>query len=192
MKTSSTASDILHTARKLILQGGYNGFSYADIAQVVGVRNASIHHHFPSKALLVQAVVAAHRTEVQSGLATLQQQISDPAEQFRAYLAYWSDCIASASTPFCVCALLANELPVLPPEVAAEVQAHFRSLARWLGGVFEQAQAAGTFQLQTDAGAEAEMAMATIHGAMLSARAYGDPHMFQLISDQLLQRLRGK
>ncbi len=30
------------------MSGGYNGFSYADIAEVVGIRKTSIHHHFPT------------------------------------------------------------------------------------------------------------------------------------------------
>jgi TetR/AcrR family transcriptional repressor of nem operon len=34
--------------------------------------------------------------------------------------------------------------------------------------------------------------MATIHGAMLSARAYGDPKMFGVITGPLLDRLSAK
>jgi TetR/AcrR family transcriptional repressor of nem operon len=41
---SPTSDDILACARSLIVAGGYNGFSYADIADVVGIRKASIHH----------------------------------------------------------------------------------------------------------------------------------------------------
>ena len=33
-KSSTTADDILACTRKLIVAGGYNGFSYADIADV--------------------------------------------------------------------------------------------------------------------------------------------------------------
>jgi TetR/AcrR family transcriptional regulator, transcriptional repressor for nem operon len=33
--------------------------------------------------------------------------------------------------------------------------------------------------------------MATVHGAMLSARAYGDPKMFGVITAPLLERLSG-
>lgn len=40
---STTADDILACAKRLILKGGYNGFSYADIAAVVLIRKASIH-----------------------------------------------------------------------------------------------------------------------------------------------------
>ena len=58
---SSTAEDILNCTRRLIASGGYNGFSYADISEVVGIRKASIHHHFPSKADLVRAFARAMR-----------------------------------------------------------------------------------------------------------------------------------
>lgn len=34
--------------------------------------------------------------------------------------------------------------------------------------------------------------MATVHGAMLSARAYGDAGMFSVITDPLLERLAAR
>ncbi|WP_457154700.1 TetR/AcrR family transcriptional regulator, partial [Mesorhizobium sp. P5_C1] len=52
-----TSDQILSSARNFIVSGGYNGFSYADIAEVVGIRKASIHHHFPSKVDLVRTLV---------------------------------------------------------------------------------------------------------------------------------------
>lgn len=46
-KTSSTFDKVLDCGRSLIVSGGYNGFSYADIAEVPGIRKPGIHHHFP-------------------------------------------------------------------------------------------------------------------------------------------------
>jgi AcrR family transcriptional regulator len=63
---STTSDDILACARSLIVAGGYNGFSYADIAGVVGIRKASIHHHFPSKVDLVRTLVARYRKEAEA------------------------------------------------------------------------------------------------------------------------------
>ncbi|MCV5837565.1 TetR/AcrR family transcriptional regulator, partial [Escherichia coli] len=71
------------------MQGGYNSFSYADISSVVGIRNASIHHHFPSKSDLVRELVAQYREEAAAGLAELERNVSDPLEQLRAYVGYW-------------------------------------------------------------------------------------------------------
>lgn len=188
MKPNSTSQEILNCARSLIISGGYNGFSYADISKVVGVRNATIHHHFPSKSILVRALVVNYRWEVQLGLAELERNVPEPVEQLRAYIRYWESCIADTTAPFCVCALLASQLPVLPEEVALEVRAHFRSLSAWFASVLERGAAQGSIRLTTSAKTEAEGFMATVHGAMLSARAYDDAKIFGVITDSLLTR----
>jgi TetR/AcrR family transcriptional repressor of nem operon len=186
---STTADDILHCARTLIIAGGYNGFSYADISKVVGIRNASIHHHFPTKSDLVRTLVVQYRREAEAGIAALERNIPDPYEQLRAYIGYWEACISDATAPICVCALLASQIPVLPEEVALEVRGHFRALSAWLTSVLERGARQASLRLIATAKAEAEALMATVHGAMLSARAYGDPKMFRVAIDPLLDRL---
>jgi TetR/AcrR family transcriptional repressor of nem operon len=186
---STTSDDILACARSLIVAGGYNGFSYADISDVVGIRKASIHHHFPSKVDLVRTLLARYREEADAGMANLERQVSDPLELLRLYAGYWEACIADASAPFCVCALLASQLPVLPEEVGLEVRAHFRSLSAWLASVLERGARHGQLQLTNTPRAEAEAFMATVHGAMLSARAYGDPKIFGAVTGPILERL---
>jgi TetR/AcrR family transcriptional repressor of nem operon len=191
-KSSSTADDILACAQALIVTGGYNGFSYADIADVVGIRKPSIHHHFPSKAELVKTLVMRYRQAAEAGIGNLEHAIPGPLDQLRAYIGYWKACIGDASAPFCVCALLAGELPALPEEVALQVRAYFRFLSGWLTGVLERGVQQGTIALTGTPRVEAEAFMATVHGAMLSARAYGDTGMFATIMDPQLERLAAR
>lgn len=186
---TTTSDDILTCARSLIIAGGYNGFSYADIAEVVGIRKASIHHHFPSKVDLVRTLVARYREEAEAGMENIELHVSDALEQLRFYVGYWEACIADASAPICVCALLASQLPVLPEEVAMEVREHFRYLSTWLTSVLDRGSRLGQLQLRSTPQAEAEAFMATVHGAMLTARAYGDPNMFSFVTGPLLERL---
>lgn len=186
---STTADEILACARTLVIAGGYNGFSYADIADVVGIRKASIHHHFPSKVDLVRTLVSRYREEAAAGIAELERGVSDPVDLLRRYIGYWEACIADASAPFCVCAMLAAELPVLPEEVALEVRAHFRTLSTWLTSVFERGAQHHRLQFAGSARVEAECFIAVVHGAMLSARAYGDPKVFGQITTPVLTRL---
>ncbi|WP_379062761.1 TetR/AcrR family transcriptional regulator [Mesorhizobium sp. UC22_110] len=188
-RSQTKADEILLCARALIIRGGYNSFSYADISSVVGIRNASIHHHFPSKSDLVSRLVAQYRAEAAAGLAELERNVSDPLEQLRAYVGYWESCIVEATHPFCVCALLAGEIPVLPEAVVLEVRAHFRKLCDWLTAVLERGAAQGRLTLTGTAHADAELFMATVHGAMLSARAYGDAATFGAITHPLLNRI---
>lgn len=186
---SPRAGEIIARAQALLAAGGYNGFSYADISASVGISKASIHHHFPGKADLVQAVVKRYREQARTGLAAMERQISDPLAQLQAYTGYWQACILDGSSSFCVCAMLAAELPSIPEQVADEVRGHFCDLAAWLAGVLEKGAAKGVFRLRADPEPEAMALMATVHGAMLSARALGDPEVFGAIVGASVERL---
>jgi TetR/AcrR family transcriptional repressor of nem operon len=190
MTTLATTSDaILASARSFIIAGGYNGFSYADISNVVGIRKASIHHHFPGKVDLVRILVRQYREAAEAGLGELAANAPDELTALELFAGNWEQCITDASQPFCVCALLASELPALPPEVALEVSAYFRVLSSWLTNVMERGRQVGTLKLDAAAKVEAEMFMASVHGAMLSARAQQDPALFGLILAPTLRRL---
>ena len=186
---STTADQIIDCARSLIIAGGYNGFSYADIATVVGIRKASIHHHFPSKVDLVRTLVKQYREDAQTGFAALERSASDPRDQLGRYIAYWEQCLADRRAPFCICALLASELPFLPDPVAGEVRLHFATLSAWLASAFERGSASGVLRTYQPPHVEAEGFMAMVHGSMLSARVNDDPKLFGTVNKLLLQRL---
>jgi len=185
----TTSDEILASARTLIMNGGYNGFSYADIAQVVKIRKASIHHHFPTKPELVRTLVVRYRSDAEAAVTALGQNVHDPFEVLKVYANHWAGCIEDASRPFCVCAMLASEMPALPPEVAVEVKAFFRFLSTWLTSVMDRGRKEGSLRLSSEPNVEADAFMATVHGAMLSARAYGTPEVFGAILAPTLQRL---
>jgi TetR/AcrR family transcriptional repressor of nem operon len=146
---SPKAQEIIQRTNELLASGGYNGFSYADIAELVDVRKASIHHHFPAKVDLVRATVAQH-----------------------------------------ICALLAAELPSIPAEVAEEVTGHFNDLQTWLTQIMTDGEAKGVMRLAEAPSDEAAVFMASIHGAMLSARATGNALLFWQIAKLSTDRLK--
>lgn len=186
----STSEKILDVAQSLVVSGGYNGFSYADISDAIGIRKASIHHHFPSKAELVGVLVERYTQRAEAGLKALREQIPDPAEQLRAYLNYWQSCIADASAPFCVCAMLASEIEMLPEDVASRVRGHFENLADWMTSTLEAGAKRSLFRLERSPAEEAQILLALVHGAMLSARTFGDTGLFIAIVGPHLDRLR--
>ena len=189
---SPKAAEIAACARSLIALRGYNGFSYADIAEAVGITKASIHHHFPSKAELVRSVVAAYRAEAVAGLAALAAQMPDPAIRLQAWTRFWQDCLRERTLPFCICAMLATEMPTIPEDVGAEVRGHFDDLSQWLAATLADGARTGQFTLRAAPAAEALGFMAAIHGAMVAARAYGDAAVFTAISQGLLDRLASR
>lgn len=189
LELSPKAAEIVACTRSLLAVGGYNSFSYADISDTVHISKASVHHHFPSKAELVWTAVEIYREDARAGMTALDQQVDDPVAQLQAYVGHWAACIHDGSSPLCICAMLAAELPAIPEEVAGSVREHFLELAAWLTSVLRKGESRGLFVLAGAPETEARTFMATVHGAMLSARACGDPDMFSGIVQPLIERL---
>jgi TetR/AcrR family transcriptional repressor of nem operon len=74
-------------------------------------------------------------------------------------------------------------------DVATETGLHFVALRGWLQKTMELGLKQKTIRLTQTASREAEVVMATVHGAMISARAYQSPKVFGQIVDATLQRL---
>ncbi len=154
-----TAGKLVGGARQLIMRGGYNGFSYADLAEQFGIRKASIHHHFPSKVDLVVAVVEQGRAGIRAQIAALEEGSPVAMEQLLFYTGYWERCITDQSAPFCLAAVLGAELPSLPPEIAGSVRGHFSDLATWLTHILALGVEQGTMKLESSPAIEAETFM---------------------------------
>lgn len=186
---SETAERILQTANRLLIDRGYSAFSYADIADAVQIRKASIHYHFPTKAGLVVAVLQAHRGRILEGMESLDSRLSNPLTRLREYFKFWEGCIADQTISFCIGALLSAEMPSLPEEVQAEVQQHFAMLTHWFEKTLKAGAKTGEIQLPGKVETEAQLLIASMHGAMLSARATGSCDVFRAVSHAVLGRI---
>ena len=60
-KRGNTETKILEIGLALIQERGINGFSFADIAERIGIKKASIHYYFPTKLDLVKGVLAYYK-----------------------------------------------------------------------------------------------------------------------------------
>ena len=184
-----TAERILDAANALLIDRGYSAFSYADIAETVKIRKASIHHHFPTKAGLVVAVLRRHRSRILAGMQALDGQFDNPLLRIKNYFKYWEGCIEGRTLSFCIGALLGAEMPSLPEEVQVEVRSHFLMLTEWFERTLKAASKTRAIQLQGTAAMEAQMLVAVLHGAMLSARATSNCDVFRSLSQVALNRI---
>jgi TetR/AcrR family transcriptional repressor of nem operon len=186
---ADTAERILDTAHALMADRGYAAFSYADIAEQLKISKATIHHHFASKEVLAIAVLRRHRFRLIENLAALDGAVAEPLDRLSRYMRHWETCIRKNTEPMCIAALLAAEMPSLPSDVATETRLHFMALRSWLQKTIELGIKQKTIRLNQAASREAELVMATVHGAMVSARAYQSSNVFGQIVDATLRRL---
>lgn len=59
-----TKDKIIEIGNKLLVEKGYNAFSYADIAKSINIKTSSIHYHFPSKIDLCLAIIERHQQRI--------------------------------------------------------------------------------------------------------------------------------
>ena len=185
-----TASNILVSTHRLIGDYGYSGFSYADLEKIVHIRKASIHHHFPTKAGLVEAVIAEHNASLRAAMQEMDATLESPLDRLAAYVSHWEACISSNSDPFCIAALLAVELPSLPDRVRRVVEGHFMDLHEWVTRTIEAGLVDGSIVTGKSATLEADCLISLVHGAMLSARAKSSPRLFSDVAQCALTGLR--
>ena len=116
---------------------GYNGFSYGDIADMVGIRKASLHHHFPGKAGLGREVARQYRGAFGEALAGIESETDDRIARLERYAELYARQLSEHGR-MCLCGMLAAEYETLPAPVQDEVRGFFDErrawLARMLGG----------------------------------------------------------
>lgn len=172
---SETAEQILDLAEALIQTRGYSAFSYQDVADALGIRKASIHYHFPSKADLGIAVVDRYIARFDTALVEIA---GDASRSSMAMLdLYVQPYLQFAGTPdrVCLCGALAGEMLALPPELRARVDHFFRTHQKWLTRILERGVRCGEFKLQAPAPKVARFFFAALQGALLVKRTTDDP-----------------
>ena len=172
-----TKTALLDSAERAARTLGFDGFSYADLAEDVGIRKASIHHHFPSKANLSVELMQRYlekfealRNEFKETPKSGGVQLSTVIDNYRAGL--------GGGKSLCLCVSFTASLESLPPEVSQLVRRFRVMIIEWLEDAFRLGQSDGTIAHVQDPKQEAAAALSLFEGAQLSARAQEDLALF--------------
>src|SRR3546814_1378771 len=76
MTTETTRTQIMQHAQRLIQERGCNGFSYRDLATLIGIKASSIHYYFPQKEDLLLAVVQHYHARWHAAIQAIEAGLS--------------------------------------------------------------------------------------------------------------------
>lgn len=184
-----TAIRMLDAAERLVQTMGFNWFSYADIAEELGIRKASLHHHFPSKAALGRALIERYTAQFDGFLQEIGKSNHDAAGKLARYVKLYSEVLRSER--ICLCGMLAAEFSSLPESMQDGIRAFFDLNEKWLAQVVTEGRRAGIFHSRGSAKDTARMLLSSLEGAMLVARPYKDVNRFAAAAEQILRSVRG-
>jgi TetR/AcrR family transcriptional repressor of nem operon len=185
----ATSAQIIDIAQEYIQKVGFHAFSYRDIAERVGIRTASIHYHFPTKADLAKAIVERVRAVTDTAIAEIDAKGGSASERLRRFcglfLQTWGE--GDRLCPMC---MLAMGQDAIPDDVQAGVREFWRGGEQWVAQTVRDGQATGEFIGDLRPEAVGRTFVAALEGGMVAARAFSDRTRIGDVIDYLLDSVK--
>ncbi len=175
---ANTKELILSAATRSAQAHGYGGLNFRDLAKDVGIKAASIHYYFPSKAELGAAVARRYREDAAAALEALSDETPDPVERLRRYPDNFRKALQHENR-MCLGSFMAAEYDDLPDAAKSEVQGFVDVNVAWLGRQLTAAALVGIEESPD----RARAIFAAIAGAQLMARGRSDLTLYDLVID---------
>jgi TetR/AcrR family transcriptional regulator, transcriptional repressor for nem operon len=188
-QAGNTRTRILDIAERLVQVRGFNGFSYADVATELAITKPSLHHHFPSKAGLGEALIARYAERFTRALAAIDADIPTAPAKLDAYAGLYADVLREGR--MCLCGMLAAEYQTLPSAIQGAVVAFLDDNEDWLEHVLEQGHTDRSLHFNGTARETARSILSGLEGAMLVNRSHGEVESFQTGATLLIAGLAG-
>ena len=182
-----TVDRVLDAAERLAQTRGFNGFSYADVAEELGVTTAALHYHFPGKAELGRALVERYASRFLDALAAIAAREPRARPRLDAYAGLYGD--VAASGRMCLCGMLAAEYETLPAVVQRAIRAFFDGNEAWLARVLESGRDEGDLAFSGPARDVARWWTSALEGSMLLARPFGEASRVTGVARRMLEEI---
>ena len=173
---TNSSDKILAAATRIAQAHGYGGLNIRSLAGDVGIKAASIYHHFPSKADLAAAVAKRYWQDSAVVLEGLWTESSDPLHCLREYPNTFRKSLESDNR-MCLCSFMAAEFDDLPEAVKKEVQTFADVNVAWLSKVLSAAAVVSSKESKR----RARAIFAAVAGAQLMARSRSDISLFDAV-----------
>ncbi|WP_413460410.1 TetR/AcrR family transcriptional regulator [Herbaspirillum huttiense] len=160
---------ILVEATRIAQAHGYNGLNVRDLASAVGIKAASVYHHFASKAELGAAVARRYWEDAEAALRAMEEAAASPLECLRSYPETFRHAL-DRDNRICLCSFLAAETDDLPEEIKREVRKFAEVNVAWLKRMLASHAPAS----DKESTRRAEAIFAAVAGAQLIARSRRD------------------
>jgi TetR/AcrR family transcriptional repressor of nem operon len=174
--SSNAREAILAAARRTAQAHGYGGLNFRDLADEVGIKAASIHYYFPSKADLGATVARRYWEDTAADLESMLARTPDPLRCLHQYPDIFRKSLESDNR-MCLCSFMAAEFDDLPDALKKEVQAFADVNVAWLSRLLSAAAVVGAEESE----GRARAIFAAVAGAQLMARSRSDIALYDAL-----------
>ncbi|MFA5900144.1 MAG: TetR/AcrR family transcriptional regulator [Hyphomicrobium sp.] len=187
MTNLDTKSALLTEAETLVRTMGYAAFSYADLSDRVGIRKASIHHHFPTKETLGNALIDGYLERFITRLDELTASDADARSKLLTYGDFFAGSLEDGLMP--LCGALAADAAYLPASMQRRVKKFFELHLSWLERTLRDGVAQRQLALTGTPHKSALLLLSALQGASVVAWALRDPTVVKPVFKPLVEAM---
>jgi TetR/AcrR family transcriptional regulator, transcriptional repressor for nem operon len=178
---ASKRDEILDAAENMIRVSGYNGFSTRDVAEAVGIKAASVHYYFPTKADIGCAVTERYTQRFIAELGDPSRFGNETSAALQVYVSAFRQSLIE-HRKLCLCAVLGAETGGLPDALKVQTKAFFDQNLAWL----QSALAPGSGLNIKATNAKATLILASLEGAMILSKSMDNDDVFESVAGALI------
>ncbi|MBE0361386.1 MULTISPECIES: TetR/AcrR family transcriptional regulator [Pseudoalteromonas] len=163
---------LLKAAENKVRLGGYSNFSFRELASEVGIKSASVHYHFPTKADLGAELAHQYTNSFLAALGEPSELKASGKNPIDVYTQLFRSALVT-DRKMCLCGLLGAESDSLPDKVRLEVKRFFNQNLTWLS-------AAHLANGELNPTKAAIQTVSLLEGAMMISKTLDDNSYFEL------------
>lgn len=187
MKQLSTKERALIEGRSLLQKHGYNGFSFQDIADILGIKKPSLFDHYASKQDLILAILKGYRESFDKWSASIAAE--PPIERVRKVFVVFHS-FAADHQKICPILSLTADKEVPSKEIRKSMQDFIDNWLHWLSIQIKEGQKDGSIRKDMDAEALAGFVYSQGMGSQLQSRLRKDPSLTLNSGEMIVTFLR--
>lgn len=170
----STKEKIVELGRDYIQKIGYHSFNYKQIATYLDIKNAAVHHYFPSKDDLAVAVIEKDRQEFIDKTQKMTKESGTEKLEFliSTYLHFYHD-----NRKLCLIGTFCSVYQDLSPKIQLSINQYMDLMVSWLSEVFQQGLNSGEFKFDSSVEEMTNSWTASLTGALQVGRVRGQEYV---------------
>lgn len=165
---SVTRERILELGEELILNKGYNGFSYQDISTVLGIKNAAVHYYFPSKENLGVSILKTNSQRFDEMVENMQNRDFDEWHQLESFMKIYLK--SNRENKICLIGSLGTDINTLSEPMKTELHKMVEHITEWLESILEKGKEKELFSFSGSAHDQALHILSSLVAGLQLAR----------------------
>lgn len=167
-----TRASLIKSAEYMLRSKGYAAFSYADLEKVVGIKKASIHHHFPKKEDLGAVIIESYIQQSILDFERIEQDFPNAFGRLCAFASLFRAAMSDGMLP--LCGALAAEMAALPDKLQVLTRQYFEIQLKWIKKIIDEGVACSELSSKGDTHQNAFQILSLLEGSSFVRWAMND------------------